>query len=223
MNIYKHFTANGEQLQPFPFRRELAMQAYLIENQGILGLNTNLYSSSSVEIIDEELSIVGGRKSKETDGRIDILAMYSGECVAVVELKLGELQNEHLIQLEDYLVEKDQIITSHCKDMLGNDFAEEPKFIGILVGTTINPNLAEKIKNGYTTTKGIPIAALTVQRFRSEHGGVYATTDVYFSEPKSTRDTSKYLFDGTVYGKGRLVWAVLKKYSEEHPETTVIP
>ena len=128
MNIYKHFTANGEQLAAFPFRRELAMQAYLIENPGILGLDIGSFSSSSVEIIDEELSLVGGRKSKETDGRIDILATYSGEYIGIVELKLGELEEGHLSQLEDYLKEKDQLLERHCKELLGDELMEDPRF-----------------------------------------------------------------------------------------------
>ncbi len=173
MNMYRHFTVNEEQLSPMPFRREVSLQPYLIEHPGILGLDNETFSSSDVEIIEEELSLVGGRKSKDTDGRIDILAMYSGEFVGVVELKHGQLEEDHLSQLEDYLKEKDPILEKHCKELLGSELIDKPKFIGVLAGASINMELAKKISDGYTTQQGIPVAALTIQRFRSETGGVY--------------------------------------------------
>ena len=35
MKILKHFTANDEKLEEFPFKRELSMESYLIENEGV--------------------------------------------------------------------------------------------------------------------------------------------------------------------------------------------
>ena len=109
MKILKHFTANDEKFEEFPFKRELSMEYYLIENEGVLALDDGIFSE--VEIIEEELTLKQGRSSKETDGRIDILAGYSQEYLGVVELKLGELNNIHLDQLEDYLIKCDQILT----------------------------------------------------------------------------------------------------------------
>lgn len=111
MQIFKHFTANDVQLEPFPFKRELSMEAYLVENEGVLGLDSDTFSN--VEIIEVELTLKHGRNCKNTDGRIDILATYSQEYIAVVELKLGELESSHLEQLEDYLKEKDQILMQY--------------------------------------------------------------------------------------------------------------
>jgi hypothetical protein len=54
MKLLRHFTANEEQLEPFPFRRELSMEAYLIENEGVLALDDDVFSS--VEIVEEELA-----------------------------------------------------------------------------------------------------------------------------------------------------------------------
>lgn len=36
----------------------------------------------------------------------------------------------------------------------------------------------------------------------------------------SGRDTTKYILDGKRYGKNRLVLAIVKKYMEEHPNTS---
>jgi len=100
-----------------------------------------------------------------------------------------------------------------------SNYWETPKWIGVLVGRSIKPDLAEKIKDGYETESGIPIAALTVSRFRSE-GAVYVVTDTYFNNKKSNRDTTQYNFNGQTLGKGPLVLAVIKQHVENNPEST---
>lgn len=217
MRIYRHLTANDVRLEPFPFRRELSMEAYLIENEGVLGLDDDIFSN--VEIVEAELTLKQGRKSKDTDGRIDILATYSQEYIAVIELKLGQLDEVHLRQIEDYLHQRDQIAEQY-PDILSKELAPSPKWIGILVGTTISSELASKLRRGHTTDSGIAIAALTVQRFRGSDGSVLVTTDTYFNPPTTSKDASKYKFDGQIFGKGRLVLAVIKRYVEAHPTTT---
>ncbi len=217
MQIYRHLTANDVRLEPFPFRRELSMEAYLIENEGVLCLDDDVFSN--VEIIEAELTLKQGRKSKDTDGRIDILATYSQEYIAVIELKLGQLDGVHLSQIEDYLLERDQI-TQQYPNILSIELAPIPKWIGILVGTTISSELASKLRQGYITASGIPVAALTVQRFRGSDGSILVTTDTYFNPPTVSKDASKYKFDGQVFGKGRLVLAIVKRYVEAHPATT---
>lgn len=87
MRIYRHLTANDVRLEPFPFRRELSMEAYLIENESVLALDKDTFSA--VEVVEAELSLKDGRKTKDSDGRIDILATYSQEYIAIIELKLG--------------------------------------------------------------------------------------------------------------------------------------
>jgi hypothetical protein len=55
MQIFRHFTANDVQLEPFPFKRELSMEAYIIENERVLGLDSDTFSN--VEIIETELTL----------------------------------------------------------------------------------------------------------------------------------------------------------------------
>ena len=216
MKILKHFTANDEKFEEFPFKRELSMESYLIENEGVLALDNDLFNE--VEIIEEELTLKQGRSSKDTDGRIDILAGYSQEYLGVVELKLGELNNIHLEQLEDYLIKCDQILT--MPSVKNTVYGENQKWIGVLVGRSIRPNLAEKIKDGYVTKSGIPIAALTIARFRSAQGVVYVVTDAYFNNKKSKNDTTQYNFNGRTLGKGRLVLEVIRHHVENNSEST---
>lgn len=80
--------------------------------------------------------------------------------------------------------------------------------------------MADKIANGYITEAGVQIAALTIQRFRSTKGNVYVTTDTYFKNSQSSKDTSKYKFEGKILGKGRLVLEIMKKHVENNPGLT---
>ena len=217
MKLLRHFTANDEQLESLPFRRELSMESYLVENEGVLALDNDTFSD--VVIIQEELTLKQGRYSKDTDGRIDILLTYSNEYIGVVELKLGELNEIHLGQLEDYLLKKEQILMQF-PDILDTSISPVPKWVGVLVGSSINPQLAQKITQGYTTASGIQIAALTVQRFRGENGSIYVTTDIHFKSDLGNKDVTKYQFNGKEYGKGRLVLAVIKHHVEENPNIT---
>lgn len=216
MRIYRHLTANEIRLEPFPFKRELSMEAYLIENEGVLALDDDVFGN--VEIIEAELSLKRGRTSKDTDGRIDVLATYSQEYIAVIELKLGTLTQLHRQQLEDYLMERGQLLQQY-PTALNPEAAPTPKWIGVLVGSAIDPELADAMRAGATTAQGIPLAALTIQRFRGSDGTVIVSTDVYFRTP-SSKDTTRYEFHGEVYGKGRLVLAIVKRYVADHPGIT---
>lgn len=215
MRIHTHMTANEEALESFPFKRELSMESYLVENPSILSLDNDSYSD--VIIVQEELTLKQGRSSKDTDGRIDILLTYSNEIIGIVELKLGEIGDEHLFQLEDYLKQKDQIFEKDLPEIIDLSVSPNPKWIGIIVGSSISPSLAEKISSGYNVG-GIPVAALTIQRFKSSLGNIYVSTNVLFKDSNNTRDNTKYRFGNKSYGKGRLVQALVKQYCEDNPE-----
>ena len=217
MQLYKHFTANNIQLEPFPFRRELSMESYLIENEGVLALDNDFFAD--VEIIEAELTLKDGRRSQETDGRIDILASYSQEYLAVVELKLGQLKEIHLSQLEDYLKSRETLVEEY-KNLIGDSLSDRPKWLGVLVGASIEPQLAEKINTGYQANGNIPIAALIIQRYRGNDGQIYVVTEPLFNSNKSKKDTQKYIFNELQLGKSRLVLEVIKSYIANHPEIT---
>lgn len=217
MQIFRHLTINDVQLEEFPFKRELSMEAYLIENEGVLSLDVDTFNN--VEIVEAELTLKQGRSSKDTDGRIDILATYSQEYISIVELKLGQLEEIHLQQIEDYLRKKNQILEQY-PDILNQEIYPVPKWVGVLVGSSIEPNLATKLRNGYISPDGTQIFALTIQRFRGSDGHVFVTTDTYFNDVNTLRDTSKYLFNGESLGKGRLVLAVVKRHCEKNPSIT---
>lgn len=217
MQLYKHFTANNIQLEPFPFRRELSMESYLIENEGVLALDNDLFTD--VEIIEAELTLRDGRRNNKIDGRIDILASYSQEYLAVVELKLGQLKEIHLSQLEDYLQSRETLVKEY-QELIGDSLSDRPKWLGVLVGASIDPQLAKKINDGYQVNGNIPIAALTIQRYRGNDGQIYVVTEPLFNSNKSKKDTQKYIFNKLEFGKSRLVLEVIKSYIANHPEIT---
>lgn len=154
--------------------------------------------------------------SRHRDGRIDLLVTYSQEILGVVELKLGQLEEDHLAQLEDYLKERDQILKVY-PDALSQEATASPKWIGALVGTSVDADLAKKLKAGYVGHGSIPIAALTIQRYLGVDNQVYVVTDTYFRSVGTVRDTSQYKFQGRVLGKSRLVLEVVRRHVETNP------
>lgn len=215
MELFRQITANNIELKPYPFLKELAMEAYLIENEDVLKLDSSNFAE--VTVLDAEIALRDGRKTSNRDGRIDILARYGYDYLSIVELKMQELNDSSLAQLEDYLAEKDQILEKFP------EFWEEdsdPNWIGVLVGSSISPELQRKLQDGYKTDSGIPIAALVIKRFRNERGEIYVVTDTYFKYNYSSRDFSKFQFRGEEFNKSRLVNQVIKSYIEENPLTT---
>ena len=65
------------------------MEAYLIENEDILKLDSENFAD--VTVLDVEIALKEGRKTSYKDGRIDILAKYGLDYLALVELKLNEI------------------------------------------------------------------------------------------------------------------------------------
>ena len=213
MEIYKQITANNINLVEYPFRRELAMEAYLIENEEILQLDKENFVN--VSVLDEEIALEKGRRDR--NGRIDLLASYGGEYLAIVELKLNEINEISLKQLEGYLDQKEQILQIGNKDYWDEEVA--PKWVGVLIGNSINPLLQSKLANGYKY-KDVPIAGMTIKRFRNDQNDIFVVSDTFFAYKYSKKDYSKFSFKGITYNKGRLVNAVIRDYVDQNPNVS---
>lgn len=219
MYLHKHITANNVKIDPFPFMREIAMEAYLIENYTVLSLETEGFND--VAIIESEVSLLNGRTDINRDGRVDIIAKYGQEYIAIVELKQGQLTSNHLSQLESYLKERQQILTKFPHIWDTTIGGTQPKWIGVMVGETIDPDLMLKIRNGYyLDSTDIPIAALTLSRYRGKDGNIYVAADTYFIDKVKGKDYTRYVFNGQSFAKNRLVLAVIKDYVQRNPSTT---
>ena len=217
MRLFRQVTMNDERLKKFPFKRELAMQAYVLENPEILKLDGDY---DDIEIYDEEIPIKDGG-SKNNNGRIDMVAFYSGEHIAIIEFKKDTLVGDNLTQLKNYLTQRENLKETAPR-IFSKFKTQKPKWIGILVGTSIDAELEKDISDG-AECDGIPIAAITIERFRSpETRSVYVTTDVYFKSKSSGRgrDQAKYRFNDEVYKKGPLALAVVQEHVARHPQIT---
>ncbi len=213
MEIFKQITANGIILKEYPFIKELAMEAYLLENGDILKLDKTNFDS--VSVLDEEIALKQGQKCG--DGRIDMLVKYSDEYLGIVELKLNEINEQSLLQLESYLDQRNQILIMNSNYWEGES---EPKWIGVLVGNEISSSLREKLLNGYVYKENIPIAGMTIRRFRSPNNEIFVVTDIFFKFKYRSKDFSKFRFNGVSYNKGKVVNAVIKKLVEDRPQIT---
>lgn len=211
MKIFRQVTANNIQLTAYPFFREIAMEAYLLENEEVLSLDNNDFEE--VTILDAEIALKAGRKSQKKDGRIDILAQYGADYLGLIEIKKDEINKETLAQLEDYLTQKEQLLKKHP------DFWEDkktlPKWVGVMVGSSISPELQTLLQNGYAIN-GIPVAGMVIRRFRNNRNEIFIITDTFFKYSYSSKDYSKFKFKGIQYNKLRLVNAVIKAFVAEN-------
>lgn len=213
MEIFRQITANNIELKEYPFLKELAMEAYLMENEDILKLDTENFAE--VNVLDAEIALKLGRKSMNRDGRIDILAKYGLEYLAIVELKTSEINDLTLNQLEDYLTVREQLIQQHQE--FWNEVDSAPKWIGVLVGTSISPELQRKLQDGYVSEQDIPIAGMILRRFRGPNNEIFVITDTFFKFQYTSRDFSKFRFNGKTFNKARLVNKVVRTYVEQNP------
>lgn len=213
MEIFRQITANNIELKDYPFLKELAMEAYLMENEDILKLDAENFAD--VTVLDAEIALKSGRKTSNRDGRIDILAKYGLDYLALIELKINEINELALKQLEDYLNESHQILTKYPE--FWAEVENEPNWLGVLVGTSVSPELQRKLQVGYATANGIPIAGMILRRFRSAKNEVFVITDTFFKYNYTSRDFSKFEFKGNIYNKARLVNKVVRTYVEENP------
>ena len=211
MKIFKQVTANNIELSPYPFKKELAMAAYLIENEEILALDNDNFTE--IAVLDEEIALKKGRRDR--DGRIDILTSYGAEYLSIIELKLNQIDDSTLNQLESYLDQKEQILE------IGKYWNEEikPKWIGVLVGTSISADLQEKLNNGYKYND-IPIAGIVLNRYRSSDNNIFVVSDTYFSYKYSEKDYSKFSYKNKAYNKARLVNEIVRDFVDLNPTTT---
>lgn len=88
-----------------------------------------------------------------------------------------------------------------------------------MVGGNISNSLRDKLSEGYEYN-GIPIAGMTIKRFRSPSYEIYVISDTFFRFKYLSKDYSKFIFNGSGYNKGRLVNAVIKSYIENNPMMT---
>lgn len=79
-------------------------------------------------------------------------------------------------------------------------------------------NKLSEMTNAYGDVNYMPYQ----KNFRRHRNNMFCEKNYfgYGNYGRGMRDTTKYIFNGVLYCKGRLVLAVIKKYMEDHPNTT---
>lgn len=203
---------------------ELAIEAYIMENESVLKLDEDELSDPIV--LDAEIALKEG--SSSGNGRIDILVQYpaNANTFAIVELKRDEINLGTLEQLTGYLKQRNELIKYLPEESQSDTIKKN--WVGILVGRTICPKLKEVIEaKGLIDGTEIPLAAITINRYRGvEHKEIFVVTDTYFKEP-NTKDYSKYNFKynneivnrkplNIPLSKGALVTEVIRHYVSQN-------
>ena len=201
MKLNSLVSLNNVLMQDFPFRSELVMQAYLHENNKVLMLDGH-----------DEIDIRGTEvkwKSGQAGGRIDILAVYDQEKIAIIELKLGDLTEDHLSQLKGYFENKKHL--EAVSKGLSIEGSGKYTWLGLLVGTGVTESLLDRLKkDNFMLFPDIPVVVVTLKRYKSVDDQVFVFSDV-MAPVKAKKDRTKYLFNNKEYGKGRLVLALVKQ------------
>jgi len=61
--------------------------------------------------------------------------------------------------------EKEQLFNTYIKLKTDVDY-KDIKWVGVIVGSEISAELEDKLSNGYQIENDIPVASLTISRFR---------------------------------------------------------
>lgn len=202
MGIYKQISINNIILKDYPFKSELVMQAFLIENEELLKLDDKDFEG--INILDNEVKVKGDSES----GRIDLVVEYvNSNNIAIIELKKDEVNDKTVKQLKGYLEKKETIFKDEYEKYKNSIWT------GVVVGTSISESLKHKLTQGYyinVNNEQILIAGIVINRFRGEQNEIIVTTDSYFKN--SSKDRTQYNFNNNTYNKGRLVNAVIKEF-----------
>lgn len=174
------------------------------------------------ELIEEGLKF-SGRQVCVGGKYVDLLFEDRFGQKLIIELKRGIIKREHIAQLLDY---EGYFLT-----------ADNPNIRVMLIGNRVPPNLRVSLDHHGFEWKEIPVSELIkylenikdadlLGQFKEEEIQTTSTTETISikksktsAELGSTRNgkTAKFIFDGSEYGTGRLVLAVIKKYIADNP------
>lgn len=228
MYIEKMMSINGVALESYPFEREVFLEGFLTEH--LNHICPPGYEASGLDPVNQ-IQIKGGGTG-DSDGRIDLafeLAAEESNTWVLAELKVWKLNVAHLNQLLRYLAQDNQLVKG-IQGRLGLEVSPR-RWIGVLVGVSIEADLAAALVNGTWTAlpgvelppdfekrQDVEIGAAVVQRFRERgSNAVYVMADKYFlaaPSGKAGRDYSKFSFDegANWYGAGKFVREYIKDY-----------
>lgn len=204
-SFHQSLNLNGFTTKDEPFPSELYLQGLILQNPNLLSFEKGAEPS----ILDNELTI-----GKGANNRIDIV-INDDDNIGVVELKKGEINKKALKQLRDYLSKRDSIIkTLIGRDSIDKENSDSKNLYGVLVGSQIQPDVIQQIKKNNEDNSKPKIYVIILKRYVTEKEQVFITSNAVITPSTNKNDYSRYEFNGNVYGKGRLVLAVIKHLVE---------
>ncbi len=191
-NLFIFKDGTLKEVQPKEFCFEHAMEGYVVDNPNIL-------SNESLGLRLPEIKAV--EWTIKDSKRIDVLARYDNDTIAVIELKNVPVSKDALNQTSEYI----QIVKSY-------DDYNSVDLIGILIGPSFEEEVLTEIGNSCS------LYGIEIQRYFEEDKW-YIFTKWYYNQKKSKRDYTKYKFkgDSSTLGKGRLAYTMIVKYLQLHP------
>ena len=172
--IFKQSAVESLILQEMPFRSELNMEAFIIENPHLLATDS---PDSTVNIVINQLNLKNGRKSKNTNGRIDLIANIDSKYIGIIELKNSKISTNHLDQLRDYLVE----FSNRKQELIGEikqiSDVQGDTLLGVIVGTEFDKNIREILISS-KVENDIKIIGISLVRYNTgDKGDVYIISE----------------------------------------------
>ena len=213
MNLVTKATLNSSKLEPFPFEKELSMESFLIENSEILDFQDEDFPIP--EHIECECHLKDGRcsKGKKKNGRLDIVVNYNNATLAIVELKLDEINDVSKEQINDYLKNLSKEELEKLNKMVELP-VDNQQVVGILAAQNIAIPIKESMLKNLSMQNSvigkIPVFGMEIRRFK-RNADVFVFTDIY-RPSKLGKDYTKYEWNGKIYAKNQLVLAIVKDY-----------
>jgi len=171
--LYKQIVAENVELQSFPFKSELKMEAFIIDNPTVLSSD----EYTNIDVLTNQLHLPEGRKT--SDGRIDIILDIDNEHLAIVELKKGTIELTHIEQLKEYLNEATTNRERFLRILNSNYDYSAHSIIGLIVGNDINNELKPLFEKGLSHN-GVNIHAVTLSRYRTaDKKEIYTLSEIF--------------------------------------------
>jgi len=206
MFTFSHLSVNGSVLVPHPFANEASMEGYIYDNPSVLSLNPGEEDPVSIKGLQVKW------EGREKFGRLDLLATYRRNTVAIVELKRGDLTSDHFNQLKGYFD------NFNYSDNIKTLDVEPINWVGILVGTGISEKFEEKIPS-LKIRDDIPLGIIVLKRFKND-SQIMVVSDIVKGLPGY--DLTKYSLDGEgVYPRGVVAFELVKKIVAKYPDKPV--
>ena len=199
-NIHQNFSVNTFETKRIEFTSQPCLQSVLIQNEFLLSLQEN----STPIILTHKQEIPKKMYS-------DLIAKYD-ELLALIKVKTKKIDLEAFQQLKEHL-QNPEI------EMLKRENRAMEHF-GILVGPSIEEEALYLMSLNNKVSNTAKIYVILINQFKTNHNQSFTLSNVILG-PKPENYFTNYIFKGSLYGKSKLVHAVVEDYINHNPTCSV--